>query len=99
MGDKIVLSKCPEYVVGTAPAGVPQNCPITGLKFFSMERNPDGKGYVPTYGGPFDSYTVPEPDEDSETGYAWRTYDHDAGGWDDSWEDVPAQLLKREAEK
>lgn len=86
------LDSLPAYVVGTAPVGVPQTCPITGLPFFTLEKNPDGEGYVPTYGGPFMSYTIPELSEDSESGYQWREYDHDRGDWGDRW-DVPEEEL------
>jgi hypothetical protein len=36
-------------------------------------------GSVPTYGGPFDSYTVPEVDDDGAL--HCDRYDHDAGAW------------------
>lgn len=46
-------------------------------------EHPD-EGLVPTYGGPFDSYTIPESDGDPnelERAYYRRRYDHDLGGW------------------
>lgn len=36
-------------------------------------------GYVPTYGGPFDSYTIPTRDSSGE--FSCERYDHDVGGW------------------
>lgn len=36
-------------------------------------------GYVPTYGGPFDSYTIPTRDSSGE--FSCERYDHDLGGW------------------
>ncbi|EHE8216956.1 ead/Ea22-like family protein, partial [Salmonella enterica] len=36
-------------------------------------------GYVPTYGGPFDSYTIPTRDSSGE--FSCERYDHDFGGW------------------
>jgi len=89
------LDTIPAYVVGNAPAGVPQTCPITGLPFFTLERNPDGEGYVPTYGGPFTSYTLAEPSKDSESGYQWQEYNHDAGDWGDVWDVPKAEVLIR----
>jgi hypothetical protein len=51
----------------------PATCPITGREFFMTI---DGK---PTYGGPYDSYTIPERDAD---GYLHcERYDHDEGQW------------------
>ncbi|MEE1886376.1 hypothetical protein [Pseudomonas carassii] len=38
----------------------PDECPITGRQFFMWIEHPDD-GMVPTYGGPFDSYTIPVP--------------------------------------
>ena len=39
----------------------PDVCPITLEPFFMWIEHPRF-GWVPTYGGPFDSYTIPEPD-------------------------------------
>lgn len=60
--------------------GYPERCPITGLPYF-MEMELDGE-MVPTYGGPFDSYTIPTKDEhDEDGGYIRERYDHDEGAW------------------
>ncbi len=65
-----------------APTNWPHKCPITQLPFF-MEI--DGE---PTYGGPFDSYTIPTME--IESGQKWhegelsrRHFDHDRGQWVD----------------
>lgn len=60
----------------------PEKCPITRRDFF-MEI--DG---VPTYGGPYDSYTIPEmlgtPDQPwHERELFVRRFDHDRGHWVD----------------
>lgn len=61
----------------------PDPCPITGRPFFMWLDHPDD-GYVPTYGGPFDSYTIPERDiNDGDRGYTVHRYDHDEGAWVD----------------
>lgn len=65
-----------------AKKGWPEKCPITRRDFF-MEI--DG---VPTYGGPFDSYTIPEmlgtPDQPwHERELFVRRFDHDRGHWVD----------------
>ena len=54
----------------------PEACPITGRPFFMTI---DGKA---TYGGPFDSYTIPRRDDDGSL--TCERYDHDRGGWVDS---------------
>ncbi|MFT0866010.1 hypothetical protein [Pseudomonas sp. CAM1A] len=64
----------------TAARWCPDECPITGRKFFMWIEHPDG-GMVPTYGGPFDSYTIPTRDGDE--GFFCERYDHDYGGWRD----------------
>lgn len=64
----------------TAARWCPDECPITGRKFFMWIEHPDG-GMVPTYGGPFDSYTIPTRDGDE--GFLCERYDHDYGGWRD----------------
>ncbi|WP_079908092.1 ead/Ea22-like family protein [Salmonella enterica] len=56
----------------------PDVCPITGRRFFMWIEHPS-LGYVPTYGGPFDSYTIPTRDSNGE--FSCERYDHDFGGW------------------
>ena len=56
----------------------PDTDPITGSKFFMWIAHPD-KGMVPTYGGPYDSYTLAERDKDGS--YWVERYDHDMGCW------------------
>ena len=68
----------------------PDVCPITLRPFFMWIENEDGEE-VPTYGGPYDSYTIPEPDipkdgqpkKRFDIEYTQRRYDHDQGGWTD----------------
>ena len=67
----------------------PDVCPITGRKFFMWIEHPE-LGYVPTYGGPYDSYTIPTRDSDGE--FSCERYDHDEGGWVDG-ECVGAYLI------
>lgn len=55
----------------------PEFCPITNIPFFSWIEHPED-GWVPTYGGPYDSYTIPVL-EGGE--YVRKRYDHDEGGW------------------
>lgn len=62
----------------------PEKCPITGLKFFMMVHHPDKQEWVPTYGGPYDSYTIPEKDEEGD--YYRERFDHDEGVWIDGCE-------------
>ncbi|EOA8751166.1 ead/Ea22-like family protein [Salmonella enterica subsp. enterica serovar Kentucky] len=56
----------------------PDVCPVTGRKFFMWIEH-ETLGYVPTYGGPFDSYTIPTRDSSGE--FSCERYDHDVGGW------------------
>jgi hypothetical protein len=63
----------------------PQKCPITGRDFFMVIEHPE-RGDVATYGGPFDSYTIPERDNDGML--CCERYDHDAGHWADGGEMV-----------
>lgn len=67
----------------------PDACPITGRRFFLWIEHPE-LGYVPTYGGPYDSYTIPTRDSDGE--FSCERYDHDVGGWVDG-ECVGAYLI------
>ena len=71
----------------------PAKCPITRRDFF-MEI--DG---VPTYGGPYDSYTIPEMTGDPNEPFhkrelVVRRYDHDEGGWlEDELETIPLRVV------
>ncbi|EAA6691758.1 ead/Ea22-like family protein [Salmonella enterica subsp. enterica serovar Newport] len=56
----------------------PDVCPVTGRKFFMWIEH-ETLDYVPTYGGPFDSYTIPTRDSSGE--FSCERYDHDLGGW------------------
>lgn len=75
----------------------PDKCPITQLPFFMWLDHPD-LGYVPTYGGPFDSFTIPaiegEPtDPWHEREFRSERYDHDAGYWVEGGEPIPLLLI------
>lgn len=59
----------------------PERCPVTNRPFFLWIEHPSD-GMVPTYGGPFDSYTIPTVDSDGE--FCCERYDHDVGAWVDS---------------
>lgn len=63
----------------------PDKCPITNLPLF-MEIEHPSLGLVPTYGGPYDSYTIPEVDDDGD--FVRYRYDHDEGCWVDGVETV-----------
>lgn len=71
-------------------AHYPTECPITGRPFFMVLR--DGERLIPTYGGPFDSYTIPVRDDDG--GLFVRRYDHDEGGWVDGSEALCLYVVK-----
>lgn len=58
----------------------PERCPVTNRPFFLWIEHPT-VGMVPTYGGPYDSYTIPEVDNDGE--FSCERFDHDEGGWVD----------------
>ncbi|MEE6129147.1 ASCH domain-containing protein [Chryseobacterium arthrosphaerae] len=55
-------------------------CPITGLQYFADIINESGQ-LVETYGGPFDSYTIPVPDEDDPNEFIRARFCHDRGQW------------------
>lgn len=83
-----------------APVNVgayPDSCPFTGQPFFMVIEHPS-LGWVPTYGGPFDSYTIPQSDtaapcsHDDREFYRHR-YDHDRGGWVDD-ESISLRIIE-----
>jgi hypothetical protein len=53
--------------------------PITGDEFFMAIEHPS-RGWVATYGGPLDSYTLCERADDDD-GYTRERYCHDRGAW------------------
>lgn len=81
----------PAPAASTAPERwCPDVCPITGRKFFMWVEHWKTRQHVPTYGDPFDSYTIPVRDEGGT--YHCERFDHDAGAWRD-WEDVGLVLV------
>lgn len=74
----------------------PDVCPITSEPFFMwIEHHATGQS-VPTYGGPYDSYTIPEKDQNGS--YCRERYDHDEGCWRlDDVEDVGVQIVSDQA--
>ena len=72
----------------TIEIDISEKCPITNLPFFMMIEHPDW-GFVPTYGGPFDSYTI--PDRNNNGDYYRSRYDHDEGGWVEGLECVETE--------
>lgn len=67
-------------------------CPITGERFFMVVEHPE-RGPVATYGGPYDSYTVPVRDRDGE--WHRERYDHDQGTWVEGTEHVEPDWERR----
>lgn len=68
----------------------PERCPITGREYFMAIEHPE-RGWVATYGGPFDSYTIPEPDEDGS--FRSERFDHDADMWVEGGHPEPFELV------
>jgi hypothetical protein len=83
----LISSLVAERDAARANPWCPDVCPLTGRPFFMWI---DGE---PTYGGPFDSYTIPKRDEIGE--YSCRQFDHDEGGWND-WEVGLGLIVKTE---
>jgi hypothetical protein len=57
----------------------PDVCPLTGTPFFMWINHYQTGQMVPTYGGPFDSYTIPVKGDDGS--YCRERFDHDRGHW------------------
>lgn len=81
-----------------APAGpeaapwCPDACPFTGRPFFMWITHHETGVKVPTYGGPFDSYTLPVKGSDGS--FECERYDHDRGDWlTDEIQDVGLKLV------
>lgn len=76
-------------------AACPDVDPITGQSFFMLINHPS-LGPVPTYGGPFDSYTLCVRDDgppENDRYFTRYRYDHDEGGWVDGGETVDARVV------
>ncbi len=78
----------------------PEKCPITRRDFFMVIEHPE-LGLVPTYGGPFDSYTIPEMGGEPTQPWHERPlhcerYDHDGGYWIEGGEDIPMRIINED---
>lgn len=69
-------------------------CPVTRRPFFMTLIHPD-LGLVPTYGGPFDSYTIPIWNQEDKE-FRSERYDHDAGQWVEGGEPYTFVLVDEE---
>lgn len=74
----------------------PSACPVTGREFFMWLDHPE-HGNVPTYGGPFDSFTLAEQDGDGT--YQCLRYDHDAGEWMEALEWINTRLMDSQSDE
>jgi hypothetical protein len=72
----------------------PQNCPVTLRPFFMVIEHPE-RGMVATYGGPFDSYTIPEVDPEDGR-FRCERYDHDEGAWVDGDEGTGWSIIRED---
>jgi hypothetical protein len=80
-----------EGEVGPLPPVGPDVCPFTGRKFWGNIEHPE-LGVVATYGGPFDTYTLPQRDADDPSYYVYR-FDQDAGAWVDGVQDIGVAVV------
>ncbi|MES2415149.1 MAG: hypothetical protein V4614_15185 [Pseudomonadota bacterium] len=74
----------------------PEKCPITRRPFFMVIDHPT-MGAVPTYGGPYDSYTIPVMQGESDQQMHQREldvehFDHDRGHWVET-ETIPLRVI------
>lgn len=77
-------------------ATYPEKCPITRRDFFMVIEHPE-LGMAPTYGGPYDSYTIPhmggKPDQQMhDRELMCHRFDHDLGYWVDD-EIIPLRVI------
>lgn len=86
-----VASLAPAAVEGPLPPYGPEICPFTGRVFWGNIEHPE-LGVVATYGGPYDTYTLPQRDADDASYYVYR-FDHDAGAWVDGVEDIGVAVV------
>jgi hypothetical protein len=97
--DAAIAALASAPVAGEAREGLaPPKCPITGRPFFMALEHAE-LGSVPTYGGPYDSYTIPHLGGKADQPWHERElrvyrYDHDLGGWrTDEVEVIPLRIV------
>ncbi len=86
------------------PMAYPEKCPITRRDFFMLIEHPT-LGLVPTYGGPYNSYTIPHMEGTAEQLWHERElvchrFDHDEGYWMDDVmgvETIPLRVISEGA--
>lgn len=86
---------------GDKPEGVhadpyPRKCPITGRPYFMHLQHPE-HGLIPTFGGPYDSYSMPYAEGEPTDPWHGRElsvhrYDHDRGHWVED-ESIPLRII------
>lgn len=95
VADRIKALAAPALEAPAAPEATPwcpDACPFTGRPFFMWITHHETGVKVPTYGGPFDSYTLPVKGSDGS--FECERYDHDRGGWlTDEIQDVGLTLV------
>lgn len=73
----------------------PSHCPVTGRPFF-MVIETEGGDSVATYGGPYDSYTIPEWNQDDRE-FRGERFDHDKGAWVEGGEPYSFKFIDSDA--
>lgn len=111
MGDPLVAAQSPDSGAGPGEPTIylradgPHEeakgtaCPVTGRPYFMHLTHPE-LGQVPTYGGPYDSYTAPYAEGDPldpwhERELTVHRYDHDRGHWVED-EGIPLRIIHEE---
>ena len=85
-----------EPVEGIHRDPYPAKCPITGLPYFMHLEHPED-GVIPTFGGPYDSYSIPHAEGSPDELWHKRElvshrYCHDRGHWVDD-EFIPLRII------
>lgn len=82
----------PPAVHSPQSVAIYDRCPFTGRPHFMDIEHPE-LGLVPTYGGPFDSFTIPIPDDDDERTLRSERFDHDQGAWVEGGEPLAMNVV------
>lgn len=77
----------------------PAKCPVTGLPYFMHIEHPE-LGVIPTFGGPYDSYSIPHAEGSPDEPWHQRElvshrYRHDRGHWVDD-EFIPLRIIHKD---